>query len=84
MYRSETGRYVALGSWGAAIIISLAGVRVLAPLVSAPTVSLQQNWLFVVDVLLTAGLLAGGSKLTHEVMAVVSKALTMTKGKIAS
>ena len=82
--RTETGRYVALGSLCAGIVISLAGVRVLAPLVSAPSVSLQQNWLFVVDVLLTAGLLAGGSKLIHEVMAVVSKALTMTKGKIAS
>ena len=84
VYKSETRRYVALGSSGAAIIISLAGVRVLAPLVSTPAVGMQQSWLFAVDVVLTAGLLAGGSMLIHEVMAIVGKALEMTKGKIAS
>ena len=83
VYRAETGRYVALASVCAGIVISLAGVRVLSPLVSAPTGGMQQTWLFVIDVLLTAGLLAGGSKLNHEVIAVVSTVLEMTKGRIA-
>ncbi len=81
-YRAMTGRYVSLVSLCSGIFISLAGVRVLAPLVEAPTGTAQQNWLFVVDVLLTAGLLAGGSKLIHEVMVVVSAALNTTRQKL--
>ena len=84
VYRAETGRYVSLVSLCSGIFISLAGIRVLAPLVNPPTYGMQQSWLFVVDVLLTAGLLAGGSKMIHEVMAVVSKALEMTRGKLSS
>ncbi len=81
-YRAQTGRYVSVVSMCSGILISLAGVRVLAPLVDAPNASVQQGWLFVVDVLLTGGLLAGGSKLIHEVMAVVSQALNKTRGKL--
>ena len=82
VYRAVTGRYVSLVSLCSGIFISLAGVRVLAPLVNAPTGDVQQSWLFVVDVLLTAGLLAGGSKLIHEVMAVVSKGLGKARGAV--
>ncbi len=81
-YRAETGRYVSLVSLCSGIFVSLAGVRVLAPLVEVPTGDVQQSWLFIVDVLLTAGLLAGGSKLIHEVMAVVSEALKMTRERL--
>ena len=64
--------------------ISLAGVRVLSPLVKVAGMTPgQQGWLFAVDVLLTAGLLAGGSKMIHEVMAVVSEALGRTRGRLA-
>ena len=85
-YRAQTGRYVSLASMSAGVLISLAGVRVLSPLVKASPANggLQELLLFVVDVRLTRGLLAGGSKLIHEVMSVVSKALAMTKGRIAS
>ena len=83
VYRAETGRYVSLVSLCSGIFISLAGVRVLAPLVNTPTCGMQQSWLFVVDVLLTAGLLAGGSKMIHEVMAVVSKYLNGTRERLS-
>ncbi len=83
-YRATTGRYVSLVSLSSGFFISLAGVRVLSPLVQTAGMSSgQQEWLFVVDVLLTAGLLAGGSKMIHEVMAVVSEALGRTRGRLA-
>ena len=83
-YRATTGRYVSIVSLSSGFFISLAGVRVLSPLVKTAGMSSgQQEWLFVVDVLLTAGLLAGGSKMIHEVMAVVSEALGRTRGQLA-
>ena len=84
-YRAKTGRYVSLVSLCSGVFISLAGVRVLSPLVTAPSIgSGQAGWLFVVDVLLTGGLLAGGSKMIHEVMAVVSEALGKTRQSLAT
>ena len=82
VYRALTGRYVSVVSMCSGVFISLAGIRVLASLVKDPTGDMQQSWLFVVDVLLTAGLLAGGSKMIHEVMAVVSTSLNRTRGAL--
>ena len=82
-YRARTGRYVSLVSLSSGLFISIAGVRVLEPLVEVPGSSVQQGFLFIADVLLTAGLLAGGSKLIHELMAVVSAGLGATRQKLA-
>ena len=82
-YRARTGRYVSLVSLSSGLFISLAGVRVLAPLVEVPINAVQQSLLFIADVLLTAGLLAGGSKLIHEVMAVISEGLSTTRQKLS-
>ncbi len=75
-YRAQTGRYVAVVSLVSGFFISLAGIRVLAPLVVVAELSNgQQNLLFVVDVLLTTGMLAGGSQLIHEIIASTGKYL---------
>ena len=76
-YRAQTGRYVAVVSLVSGFFISLAGIRVLAPLISVDGLSdPQRRLLFVVDVLLTTGMLAGGSKLVHEIISSTGKLFT--------
>ena len=83
-YRAETGRYVSVASITAGVFISLAGVRVLRPLLveNATFAGGQEAWLFIVDVLLTAGLLAGGSEGIHSVMALLTDYLEKTRDRV--
>ena len=55
--RATTGRQIALVSLALGICVSLVGVRTLAPLFPRSNTSM-----FLIDVVLTGGLLAGGSK----------------------
>jgi hypothetical protein len=84
-YKSET-RVVSLGlSLVCAIIVSAAGFRVLATVVSnPPTGGTFQGAVFtVIDVLLTGGLIAGGSKGIHALTQAVGEVLDATRRRSA-
>ncbi len=66
-YRAQTLIQAMYFSFGIGVLISLAGVRILAVLFSANELTSVQGRLFVaIDVMVTAGLIAGGSKGINE------------------
>ncbi len=71
-YRSETGRITFFAGAFIGLIIGLAGIRVVAPLVDFELAQWTAFQLFLfhsLDVILTAGLLAGGASGIHQIVA---------------
>ncbi len=85
-FKAATGQRVMFLSLSLGLLISVAGVRVLEPLVeSPPEADTPEKWLFTsLDLVITAGLLAGGSVLIHDMMSALSTALTSTKEKLTA
>jgi hypothetical protein len=72
-YKRTTGRYSFLGGVSAGILISCIGIRVLNPLVDWDTemVGGQQTFFNIIDIIITGGLLGGGSDGIHKIMNVI-------------
>ena len=84
-YKSQTRRIAFLGGTSAGFFIALVGVRVLEPLTDiklAGANDLQQGLFYGIDIILTAGLLGGGSEGVHKVLTVITDFLDQTRGKI--
>lgn len=79
-YRAGTRRRALLTGLSIGIILSLAGVRTLAVMFVAPSSSGFQQFLFQFsDVLVTGGLVAGGSAAIHEMMSLITRFLGSRK-----
>lgn len=82
-YKTGTQRRALLVGLTLGIMVSLAGVRLLGPIfplegVSAP---LQRAVFHFTDIILTAGLIAGGSSTIHELMALVDEFLRASRNR---
>jgi hypothetical protein len=84
-HRAETQRLALLGGLFLGVLIALAGVRVLAEIVTgvpADTPALQRVLLGGIDVLVTGGLIGGGAEALHKLMMVVTSGLDATRRRI--
>ena len=76
VYRAGTQRRALLAGLTLGLMVSLAGVRLLGPIFDlAASSSLQQALFRFTDIILTAGLIAGGSAAIHELMALIDDLL---------
>ena len=80
-YRAGTQRRALLVGLTLGIMVSLSGVRLLGPIfeLGAGVASFQQAAFRFTDIILTAGLIAGGSATIHEVMALVDDFLKASR-----
>jgi hypothetical protein len=83
-YTYNTRRASFLAGLGAGIVISVAGIRVLHPLITLGTqVGPHQQVLFdLIDIFLTGGLIGGGSDGIHKVMSLVLDFLDVTRSRV--
>lgn len=81
-YRVGTQRWALLAGLTLGILVSLSGVRLLAPIFEFDVSdgwSFQQAVFQFTDIVVTAGLIAGGSKTIHELMALVDDFLKASR-----
>ena len=81
-YRAGTQRRALLLGLTLGILVSLSGVRLLGPIFefdAASTWSFQQAVFQFTDIIVTAGLIAGGSSSIHQVMALVDDFLKASR-----
>ena len=83
-YKAKTRKIAFISGLSAGIVISIIGVRVLHPLMN-PGVQLQegqQAFFNFVDIILTGGLIGGGSEGIHQIFSVIIDFLDKTRTKI--
>ena len=84
-YKVGTQRRALLVALTLGILISLAGVRLLGPIFGVDntdqTWGIQQGIFQFTDILITAGLIAGGSTTIHELMALIDDFLKTTRNR---
>ena len=80
-YRAGTQRRALLAGLTLGILVSLSGVRLLGPIFEfgAAASSFQQAVFQFTDIILTAGLIAGGSATIHELMALIDDFLRASR-----
>jgi hypothetical protein len=85
LYKAETARASFACGLIAGVVIALAGARALSPLLAALPApgSPQLLVVTIVDVVITAGLIGGGSDGIHKLISVVTDYLDATRGKVA-
>lgn len=87
LYRSETARITFVAGAMIGLIVGLAGVRVVAPIVDfnlADWGSFQRIVFHSLDVVLTAGLLAGGANGIHQIISVFAEFTESSRRKAQS
>ena len=83
-YRAGTQRRALLVGLTLGILVSLSGVRLLGPIFEFDTAdewSFQKALFQFTDIVVTAGLIAGGSKTIHELMALIDEFLKSSRRK---
>ena len=79
-YRAGTQRRALLCGLTLGLMVSLSGVRLLGPIFEVGTAGAFQQAVFqFTDILLTAGLIAGGSATIHELMALIDDFLRASR-----
>ena len=80
-YRAGTQKRALLAGLTLGIMVSLSGVRLLGPIFDfgAAASGFQQGLFQFTDILLTAGLIAGGSATIHELMALIDDFLRASR-----
>lgn len=74
VYRAGTQKRALIGGLVMGVLVSLSGVRLLGPVFQVEVtneLNLQQGIFYFTDIFITAGLIAGGSKTIHELMALI-------------
>ena len=82
-YKAGTRRWALLGGLTLGIMVSLAGVRLLGPIFASelPNEQYQKALFHFTDVILTGGLIAGGSATIHQLMALVDDFLKASRNR---
>ena len=79
-YRAGTQRRALLAGLTLGLMVSLSGVRLLGPIFDLAAASAFQQAVFqLTDIVLTAGLIAGGSATIHELMALIDDFLRASR-----
>ena len=79
-YRAGTQRRALLAGLTLGLLVSLSGVRLLGPIFDLGAASAFQQAVFqFTDIMLTAGLIAGGSATIHELMALIDDFLRASR-----
>ena len=79
-YRAGTQRRALLAGLTLGLLVSLSGVRLLGPIFDLAAASALQRAVFrFTDIVLTAGLIAGGSAAIHELMALIDDFLRASR-----
>lgn len=83
-YKAHTKRIAFLSAVSGGVLISIAGIRVLHPLTDwdAELDGIQGQLFDFLDILITGGLLAGGSEGIHQVFSVITDFLKKTRDGI--
>ena len=84
-FKAQTARWSLMCGLVAGAVIALAGARALGPLLAAlpPVGSPQALVVTIVDVVITAGLIGGGSDGIHKLVSVITDYLDAVRGKVA-
>jgi len=84
-FKAQTARWSFMFGLVAGAIIALAGARALSPLLAEPPAAGSPQLLVVtiVDVVITAGLIGGGSDGIHKLVSVITDYLDATRDKVA-
>ena len=85
-FKAQTARWSLMCGLVAGAVIALAGARALGPLLDAPPLaagSPQQLLVTIVDVVITAGLIGGGSDGIHKLVSVITDYLDAARGRVA-
>lgn len=85
LYKAQTARASFICGLVAGVVIALAGARALTPLLAAlpPAGSPQLLVVTIIDVVITAGLIGGGSDGIHKLVSVITDYLDATRAKVA-
>jgi hypothetical protein len=83
-WKAKTKRYSFLVGLAGGVLISIAGIRVMNPLVSwdAEIVGAQGALFDVLDIFITGGLLGGGADGIHKLMSLILDQIDVTREKI--
>ena len=86
LYKAQTARVSFICGLIAGAVIALAGARALGPLLAAqpPAGSPQALVVTIVDVVITAGLIGGGSDGIHKLVSVITDYLDAVRAKVAA
>lgn len=80
-YKTGTQKRALLSGLTLGILVSLSGVRLLGPIFEVDNLTGFQDKLFqLTDIVLAAGLIAGGSAAIHQLMALIDDFLRTTRG----
>ena len=85
LYKHRTGQYALLGGVIVGMLISLVSVRTLHTLMAVQVpdpVNWQMRLFTVVDVVITGGVIGGGSEGVHKITSVITEYLESTRDKI--
>lgn len=85
LYKAKTARIAFLAGLSVGILVSIAGVRVLFPLVSwdMEVVGSQGTLFNILDIVLTGGLIGGGSEGIHRVMSLILDFVDSNRAKLS-
>ena len=84
-YKAGTKRRALLVGLTLGLLVSLSGVRLLGPIFQFSSISAFQEALFhFTDIIITAGLIAGGSSTIHELMALIDDFLKASRNRARS
>lgn len=82
-YRAVTGIYTMYGAFAIGLVIALAGVNTLGVLFDVSNLSSNQLHLFkAVDILITSGIIAGGSKGINGMTSLLAELISTTEKKV--
>lgn len=82
-YRAETATYAMYGGFALGLVVAIAGVHTLQVFYDVTTLSGNQKLLFQsADIVLTAGLLAGGSKGINGMTSLIGSWLDQSKAQV--
>jgi hypothetical protein len=86
LFKAQTARRSFMCGLVAGAVIAVAGARALEPLLVTlpPAGSAQALVVTIVDVVITAGLIGGGSDGIHKLVSVITDYLDATRGKVAA
>lgn len=86
LYKAQTARRSFMCGLAAGVVIALAGARALSPLLAQlPAAgSPQALMIVIVDVVITAGLIGGGSDGIHKLVSVITDYLEKARANVAS
>jgi hypothetical protein len=83
IFRQRTRKFVFMLGLSLGVLIAATGPRILAQIVEPSSVQGFQGWVFALaDILITGGLIGGGSEAIHKIMVLITDTLDQTRKNV--